>query len=142
MMYGRLKGRCSEEWILSSVGFPAKTSALRAVEEAWKASEADFFSRSCGWPKKRSPASYSLRTSQLSELVVPHELEKNWPASGMIVDGVLYPLKKWERITRESDGFYLLPTPSASSYGSNQGGAAGRTGKIRPSLETMARKNL
>lgn len=36
----------------------------------------------------------------------------------------------------------LLPTPSASSYGTNQGGAAGRVGKIRPSLETMARKAL
>lgn len=36
----------------------------------------------------------------------------------------------------------LLPTPSASSYGTNQGGAAGRVGKIRPSLETMARQGL
>lgn len=36
----------------------------------------------------------------------------------------------------------LLPTPSATSYGSNQGGAAGRTGKVRPSLETMAKHNL
>ena len=35
-----------------------------------------------------------------------------------------------------------LPTPSASSYGTNQGGGMGRTGKVRPSLQTMARKNL
>lgn len=33
----------------------------------------------------------------------------------------------------------LLPTPSASSYGTNQGGAAGRTGPVRESLDTMAR---
>ena len=33
----------------------------------------------------------------------------------------------------------LLPTPTATPYGSNQGGAAGRTGKVRESLETMAR---
>ena len=32
----------------------------------------------------------------------------------------------------------LLPTPAASSYGTNQGGAAGRTGPIRPSLESLA----
>lgn len=32
-----------------------------------------------------------------------------------------------------------LPTPSATSYGSNQGGAAGRVGKVRESLESMAR---
>ena len=38
-----------------------------------------------------------------------------------------------------SDSSSLLPTPSACSYGSNKGGAAGRAGKERPSLETMAR---
>lgn len=38
--------------------------------------------------------------------------------------------------------FGLLPTPAAQSYGSNQGGAAGRTGKVRHSLESMARHNL
>jgi len=33
----------------------------------------------------------------------------------------------------------LLPTPSANSYGSNRGGAAGRIGKVRHSLESLAR---
>jgi hypothetical protein len=32
------------------------------------------------------------------------------------------------------------PTPSATSYGSNQGGAAGRVGPIRYSLESLARQ--
>lgn len=36
----------------------------------------------------------------------------------------------------------LLPTATAVSYGSNQGGAAGRVGKVRPSLETLARQGL
>ena len=36
----------------------------------------------------------------------------------------------------------LLPTPSAVSYGSNQGGGAGRVGPVRPSLETMARLQM
>lgn len=36
----------------------------------------------------------------------------------------------------------LLPTLTAQSYGTNQGGAAGRVGRIRPSLETMARQGL
>lgn len=31
------------------------------------------------------------------------------------------------------------PTPSATSYGTNQGGAAGRTGPVRPSLDTLAK---
>lgn len=44
--------------------------------------------------------------------------------------------------TDESGCSSLLPTPSACSYGSNKGGAAGRTGKERHSLESMARKAL
>jgi hypothetical protein len=31
----------------------------------------------------------------------------------------------------------LLPTPTAQLYGYNKGGAAGRTGPPRPSLETL-----
>lgn len=30
-----------------------------------------------------------------------------------------------------------VPTPTAQSYGSNQGGAAGRTGEVRPSLNRV-----
>lgn len=36
----------------------------------------------------------------------------------------------------------LLPTPSASSYGSNQGGGAGRVGPVRHSLDSMVRLDL
>jgi hypothetical protein len=36
----------------------------------------------------------------------------------------------------------LLPTLTASSYGSNIGGAAGRVGKERPSSPTMAKRGL
>ena len=48
---------------------------------------------------------------------------------------------KSARLTRESVSSFL-PTPSATPYGSNQGGAAGRTGKVRHSLESMAKHNL
>ncbi len=34
-----------------------------------------------------------------------------------------------------------LPTPTATSYGTNQGGGAGRVGVVRMSLQTMASKN-
>lgn len=40
------------------------------------------------------------------------------------------------------DGLALLPTPSAVSYGSNQGGAAGRIGPVRHSLESLVRLAL
>lgn len=36
----------------------------------------------------------------------------------------------------------LWPTPSATRYGSNRGGAAGRVGKERFSLDTMAKRGL
>jgi hypothetical protein len=36
----------------------------------------------------------------------------------------------------------LLPTLSASQYGSNKGGAAGREGPDRPSLETLAKRGM
>lgn len=32
-----------------------------------------------------------------------------------------------------------LPTPTAQTYGTNRGGAAGRTGKVRPSLDAIAK---
>jgi hypothetical protein len=34
----------------------------------------------------------------------------------------------------------LLPTPSAVRYGTNQDGSMGRTGPVRPSLDSMARQ--
>jgi len=36
----------------------------------------------------------------------------------------------------------LLPTLSASSYGTNKGGAAGRVGRERASLDTLAKRGL
>ena len=36
----------------------------------------------------------------------------------------------------------MLPTPTVTSYGSNRGGAAGRRGEARLSLETMARRGV
>ncbi len=50
--------------------------------------------------------------------------------------------KKSGRTIGGKGSISLLPTPTATSYGSNCGGAAGRTGRARPSLETMARHNL
>lgn len=44
--------------------------------------------------------------------------------------------------TTLTDFVTIFPTPSASAYGTNQGGSAGRVGKVRPSLETMAKQVL
>ena len=92
----------------------AKTFQLQAAAKAWKESEADYFTKSCGWPKKSSPRSYSLKTSlELGQKgLIP--LSGNWPISGMIVDGSLYPLRKSERTIKEKDGGFL-PTPTRRS---------------------------
>ena len=131
-----------ERSISLSEGSPAKISALLEMERAWKASEADYFLRSCAWSGKSTQRLYSLRTSPQSGLEVLEPSSNLWPSSGMTVDGLCYQLRKSERLTKDSVGSCLLPTPTASTYGSNKGGAAGRTGINRPSLESMARKNL
>ena len=47
-------------------------------------------------------------------------------------------MHKWAAHRRLADLMgRVLPTPTARLYGSNRGGAAGRTGKARPSLESM-----
>lgn len=46
------------------------------------------------------------------------------------------------RLTFDAESSSLLPTPSATSYGSNRGGAAGRTGPVRHPLPTLAKKGL
>lgn len=121
----------------------ARTSALQAAVSAWRASEADCFSRyEDSLPKSNRPLSF-WKTSQPLGHVEQNEWGKNWPASGMIVAGRLYPLPKWELHISDRDGSSLLPTPTASSYGTNRGGGAqGREGKVRPSLEVIARQNL
>lgn len=94
---------------------------------------------------------------------------ERWPTWGSIRGGELFELPTPERATsepgssslptprtRDTNGpgvhgtggldlrtaVTLLPTPTASSYGSNRGGAAGRVGKVRYSLDSMARQGL
>src|SRR6202453_2903819 len=91
---------------------PVRTSVLQEMEKAWKESAVAYFSRSFAWPKKSSPLLYSLKMCQQ----LPHgegfeSLEK-LPKWGMIVGGVLYPLRPLEHYTKEKDGFFW-PTPCA-----------------------------
>jgi hypothetical protein len=103
---------CEHYWDLfssqstsSMAGFHARTLALREMEKVWQESEADFFSKSCAWPKKQSPRSFSLKTSPQSEHVDFQQCSTNLPKQGMIVDMVFYPLTTWERRTEGNDGF-------------------------------------
>ena len=97
---------------------PARILALRAMVVAWQESEAGFFSRSCGWPKKSSPRSYSWKTCQQFEHGDLNKLSGNWPMQAMIVAGVVYPLRKSEHYTKETDGSCspIFPTPTARDW--------------------------
>ena len=87
------------------------------------------------------PDSLSWRTSQRSVFGgwAPFS-DRDWPRSGILLCGIAYPLPPSAPLTGATGGS-VLPTPTAQTYGSNQGGAAGRTGKVRHSLQSMAKRN-
>ncbi len=125
----------------SLAGSRARISALQESAEAWTASAPAFTGKSLDLSLSANPPTSFLKTSQQSE-VTPGELSKIWPISGSIVGGQVSVLPKLAPLTSATEGGCLLPTPSASSYGSNQGGAAGRTGKVRHSLSSTASRGV
>lgn len=103
----------------------------------------------CGSSMPASFASFdpdgsSWKTSQVCLVSGLEPFSGTWPRSGTMRRGNAYQLLPLAPLTVATDcgSWDMLPTPSAVNYGSNQGGTAGRVGKIRPSLETMARKDL
>jgi hypothetical protein len=86
-------------------------------------------------------ASASWRTSQACLVSGWEPFAETWPRSGMMRSGTVCQLAPSAPLT-DAIGSGSLPTPTATSYGSNQGGAAGRVGPVRHSLESMARHNL
>lgn len=117
-------GNFQERLKLSMAGFPVRISVLLEMEKAWQASEAAFLAKSSDWPKKQNPNSYSLKTSLQSEHADFRRLSENWPASGMTLDGVLYPLLKLVLPIGENDGSYW-PTPTV--HGNHQNKIVGGT---------------
>ena len=105
-----------EPWTSSLRAFPARISALREAVQVWEEAAPVFSSRSCGWPKKSGPRSYSLRTPLPSEHADSTLLGKNWPIWGSIVGGVLYPLRKLEPLNSGSAGS-AWPTPTVMGNG-------------------------
>ena len=69
---------------------------------------------------------------------------RGWPSSsrslsawGMWDESGYWELGTSVRTIKERGCGSLLPTPTAQLYGNNMGGAAGRKGKVRPSLESL-----
>jgi hypothetical protein len=119
---------------------PVKTSALSASGSESRAPARVFGSSISDSLANYDPDTCSWRTSHNSESS-SESSQVDWPKSGTTRSGTLSRLKT--SVPRISDvACGLLPTPRASSYGNNQGGAAGRTGKVRPSLQSMALHGL
>ena len=155
-------------WIASLRDFPARPSASPANGRASATSDGSGPSSSASFAWY-DPDTCSWKMSEGSLEIGGHSatFSADWPASGTIRSGRAYERAMsvpriggsgcsfWPTPTRRdakgafkshtksgrdlSNDVCLFPTPSAQTYGSNQGGAAGRTGPIRPSLETWAR---
>lgn len=124
-------------------GGPTATSCARCDPMAFSSrtssraclvGTAPFVARSKPWAIERGPVRSAL--PMLAPRIGEHD-SSCWPTP--TVSG------EWNRrgaSATSGDGLrtaVLYPTPSTTSYGSNRGGAAGRTGAARPSLETLAK---
>lgn len=134
------------EWMSFAVVFPAKMSAEQERERGSRASGPGSGSRCETSSRPSNREQSSSRTSRAER------------GGGCAVCGPTCTLSAIERAPSRylplmsvrptsgggssssgSGSGSAWPTPSASSYGTNQGGSAGRVGPVRPSLETLVR---
>lgn len=85
--------------------------------------------------------SFSWKTPQRSLFGGYKTYSDRLPNWGSMRNGELY-LRRTPELPICESAFGSLPTPAATHYGTNRGGRAGRSGKVRPSLETMARAGM
>jgi hypothetical protein len=119
----------------------ARTLASQERVRDWQESEAVYLKKSSEFAKRHPLNLFSLRTYRLLEQEEQLKFKKLWPASGMILDGVLYPLPKLAQTTSERDGF-VLPTTTTIDTGSRFNKSASSRAKSLPTLGAMARFNL
>ncbi len=139
-----LKDQCFQASTSSSVDFPVRTSVLLEMEKAWLESEVDYSTKLSDSQKNFDRSLSSLKMCQPLESADLNRLSKSFPKWGMIVDGRVFLPKVLEPITKEKDGSFLLPTPTASTAGTNGKQKCKTTGKWingKPSLNTMASQN-
>lgn len=118
-------------------GFRVKISRQQATGLDLPERDPVFGFRCCESFEKSSQSSSSSKILHTSG---PKDLEqssKGLPRSGSMRNGVVLARSKLVRHTGAIECGSLLPTLTAQEYGSNRGGAAGRSGKVRPSLRAM-----
>ena len=130
-------------WTSSAEGSPARQSASPASDSAKTTTDGCGPTCSESWAKLVPGGYWSRMSSGYCQLTLDGswaECSENWPRSGFVAAGIAYRQPPLEpRISAIGSGY--LPTIT-QPYGNNVGGAAGRVGKVRHSLHSMARNNL
>jgi hypothetical protein len=140
MLLPSMAARGAELWIASLADGRVRTLASQAkAAESPKESAPVYGENSLASFAKWDRALSCWKTSQLSLIEDSTSSSETWPISGTLRNGTCLARTRSERLTSATDCSFW-PTPTAQNYGSNQGGAAGRTGPIRYSLDSLARK--
>lgn len=126
---------------LCAVAFLARIYPMLEKEPGSTEPEADCGSSFAESSERSGPDGLSLKTSNtLGALGCPSCGAICGPSGTPACQFLCEPLTLAHRTTAQERLF--LPTLSASSYGSNKGGGAGRVGPERLSLQSLARKGL
>ena len=151
LLYGTMLGlfppKISEEQSISyTEDSLVRISQLQVLAKAWKGSGAVFSMKCVAWSKNSIRVSSFWKTYRPLGLEVFERLSENLQLWGMTVGGRVSLPQKLAPRTSGKGGFSLLPTPTASRYGTSNNGCPGdgrkeyRT-KGKMSLETMASRN-
>lgn len=133
------------ESMSSPAGSLAKTSPAPASALASKVPSQGSGATSPASSKRSSRGSSSSRTRRTSEPMDLTLCSKTLPASGSMQSGkCLEQPTSALRTGGTACGYWVTPVPtsSATAYGYNKGGAAGRVGKVRPSIDSICRGQL
>jgi hypothetical protein len=130
------------ELISSAEVSRAKTSAPLASELACRVLEAAFGMSSGEWSPNSYQAGWLSKTWRAARVDGWMLSESRWSSLAMSAYQSRLRLLISARHTVAHVFSSLLPTPTSTAAWWNRGGGAGRVGKIRPSLQMMARKNL
>ena len=141
----------------SGTSTPELLASYDPATQSWRTSELSLFGGSIPYlgalPRSGTMRSGKIYAPPMSERPIDEKESGLWPTAR--TKGLLGGSGSREMVRamveagtiEESEavamlGVKMFPTPSATEYGTNQGGGMGRTGPVRSSLGTMARKGL
>lgn len=120
----------------------ARTTPAPGAAPGSRATAAPSSSNGAEWSARSALAGHRLRTALACELPAPIGSQRRWRQSATPAG------RTWSVLETSGPDIIVrgagssLPTPTASTYGSNLGGAAGRVGPVRLSLASAIRAIL